>query len=106
MERMPGHRHPLRSYLMSLARRGRFASVKEIMLVGAVPRQTINRWLREAKLDLGKCRMVSLARARGEALQYEERMGGRRMSAQQVRRETKQAVRRFNAAHAAHTSES
>jgi hypothetical protein len=70
------------------------------MLVGSVPRQTVNRWLREAKLDLVQCRLGRIAVDRTQALQYVERMNGHTLTSKQRRRETQRAVRLFNAANA------
>lgn len=82
-------------------RRGDFATVREIMLVGTVPRQTVNRWLREEKIDLAAMRMRYVARMHRIEEEYLAGLSGTvRLTARQRRLEMKQAVRRFNEAQA------
>jgi len=58
---MAALRHPLRDRILNRIRRGEIASVREIVLVASIPRQTANRWLREAgiKLDDARLRAVN-----------------------------------------------
>jgi hypothetical protein len=59
---MAARRHPLRNRLLLRVRRGDFATVKEIMLVGSLPRQTVCRWLREARIDLAQMRLKQIVK--------------------------------------------
>jgi hypothetical protein len=54
--------HPLRDRVMLRVSRGDFATVREIMVVASLPRATVCRWLREARIDLGTVRMRRLAK--------------------------------------------
>lgn len=75
--------------------------MREIMLVATVPGQTVNRWLREEKIDLAAMRLRHLAKLHRVEEEYlESRSGQPRPTQQQRWRETKRAVRRFNAANA------
>jgi hypothetical protein len=67
-ERM--HRHPLRDRIVARIKAGDFASVREIMAVASLPRQTVNRWLREHELDLGVCRLKRLAKMHEQEERY------------------------------------
>jgi hypothetical protein len=58
---MAARRHPLRNRLLLRVRRGDFATVKEIMIVGSLPRQTVCRWLREDRIDLASARLRLIA---------------------------------------------
>ena len=71
------------------------------MLVASVPRQTVNRWLREERLDLATMRLRHLARLHQAEEEYlDTRSGQPRLTRQQRWVQTKQAVRRFNEANA------
>ena len=85
--------------MIARIRKGEFASVREIMLVATLPRQTVNRWLREEKIDLAAMRLRHLAKLH----QFEEeylasRSGQPRPTQQQRWRDMKGAVRKFNEA--------
>jgi hypothetical protein len=60
LERMSAPRHPLRDRILHRIRRGELGTVREIMVVSNLPRQTVNRWLREEKIDLGRMRLRRL----------------------------------------------
>lgn len=70
VERMAAPRHPLRDRILARIRRGDIASVQEIMLIATVPRQTANRWLREAGIDLALGRMRAVARMHEQEERY------------------------------------
>lgn len=70
VERMAASRHPLRDRIIGRCRRGEFASVREIVVVASVPRQTISRWLREAEVDLEQMRMQHLAKLHEQEERY------------------------------------
>lgn len=98
---MPAPRHPLRRRIMTRIHRGDFASVMEIMLVASVPRQTANRWLREAGIDRAAMRMRQVARMHQIEEEYLAGLSGApRKTARQRWIETSKAVRKFNEANA------
>jgi hypothetical protein len=99
VERMAARRHQLRDRILNRVRLGDFATVREIMLVASIPRQTANRWLREAGIDLAVARLRRIARMHGqEELYLAARSGMRKPTAAQQRRDNMRSVRRFNAA--------
>jgi hypothetical protein len=67
---MAAPRHPLRNRVMIGIKRGEFATVKEIMLVGSLPRQTVCRWLREARIDLAEMRLRHVAKLHNREERY------------------------------------
>jgi hypothetical protein len=69
---MPAKRHPLRSRTLAGIKSGRFATVSEIMMVASIPRQTANRWLREAGIKLADARLRRLAKMRSQEERYLE----------------------------------
>jgi len=86
---------------MSRVRRGELASVGEIMLVASVPRQTVNRWLREDRVDLKAMRLRQVARMHAVEAEYLDTLSGSpRPTKRQRWLETQKAVRRFNDANA------
>lgn len=96
---MAARRHPLRDRILARIRRGDLASVREIMLVASIPRQTANRWLREAGIDLTVARMRRVAQMHEqEELYLAARSGMRKPTAAERRRQLLQSVKRFNAA--------
>lgn len=101
LERMPGHRHALRDRILARIRRGELATVREIMLVASVPRQTVNRWLREDKIDLAAMRLRHISKLHQVEEEYlETRSGQPRLTSQQRWIATRRAMRRFNEANA------
>lgn len=94
-----------RSALMLRARRGEFSSASEIAFVGEVTRMTAHRWLVAAGIDLAAERMRRLARLH-QIIQERElvRSGQKPLSAQERRRQTLEAVRKFNEAQAERNS--
>jgi hypothetical protein len=100
-ERMAAPRHPLRDRILARIRRGEIATVREMMLIASIPRQTANRWLREDGIDLDQMRMRLVAKMHGhEELYLAGRSGMKRPTAAQRRRDMLKSVRRFNAANA------
>lgn len=99
MERMAARRHPLRDRILIRIARGEVANVREIMLVASIPRQTANRWLREAGIDLAAMRLRMVAKMHEQEERYlAGRSGMKRPTAAQQRRDLLKSVRRFNAA--------
>lgn len=76
----------------------------ELARVGDVTRRSVERWLAEAGVDLAAARLTRIAIERSKALEYAERMNGRRMSRKQAWREVAKSVRRFNEANGADKS--
>jgi len=104
---MSRRRHPLRDRILTRIARGELASVREIMLVASIPRQTANRWLREGEIDLAMSRLRLVAKMHEqEELYLASRSGMKRPTAAQQRRDLAKSVRRFNAANAAKAIES
>ncbi|WGR74329.1 MULTISPECIES: hypothetical protein [unclassified Bradyrhizobium] len=98
---MVAARHPLRDRIIARVRRGEIANVREMMLVASIPRQTANRWLREAGIDLSEMRLRLIAKMHTqEELYLAGRSGMKRPTAAQQRRDLLKSVRRFNAANA------
>lgn len=98
-ERMPAHRHPLRDRVLNRIRRGELASVREIMLVASIPRQTANRWLREAGIKLEAARLHLVAKMREQEERYLQGLPAlRKPTKRQARKSLERAIKRFNAA--------
>lgn len=94
---MPSHRHPARSLLMSLYRRGELTSIAEGVIVASVPRQTVGRWLREDGIDVGACRLKNLARMHMRAERHIEGKPARRpMTKRQLRAAAARAQREWS----------
>lgn len=97
---MGAQRHRLRNRVLARARRGEFASAREIGLVASVPVQTALRWLREAKIDIDALRLKHLAKVHQK--DHEEmavRSGSPRPTDKQRRVDVLKAVRKFNERH-------
>jgi hypothetical protein len=92
-------RHHLRIRVLARARRGEFASAREIGLVASVPVQTALRWLREAGIDIDAVRLLHLAKMYQRDQEHMGfRLGSPRPTKQQRRSEILRAVRAFNEA--------
>lgn len=101
LERMAPRRHPLRSWIVGMARRGELVSPAEGAIVASVPRQTVARWIREARIDLKAIRLCYLARHQLKAQRHAEGLPMmRKPSKGEMRRDLAKAMRRFNAANA------
>lgn len=104
LERMPGHRHPLRDRILLRIKRGELASVREMMLVASIPRQTANRWLREGKIKLDAARMHLVAKMREQEERYLAGLSPlHKPTKKQMRREIERGIKRFNAANGKHS---
>lgn len=98
---MAARRHPLRNHILTLFRRGDLVSVYEAVLICDASRQAITKWLKAEGISVEANRLAHLARLRARAQEHvDRRPGDQWISAKRRRRETKQAVRRFNAANA------
>lgn len=99
---MPSLRHPLRERVLLQVRNGRFASVREIMTVASVPRQTVNRWLREAGLSLAAARLQFVAKLRDiEAHHLQNRPPAKRPSKAAIRQSGERAKVQWDRDHGA-----
>lgn len=98
---MPAPRHPLRSHIVALFRRGDLVSVHEAVLICDASRQAITKWVKAAGIDIEAHRLAYLAKLRTRAQGHVDGLSGQpRLSARKRWREAQQAVRRFNAANA------
>lgn len=103
---MAAARHPLRDRILARINRGEIASVAEIMLVASIPRQTANRWLREAKVKLGEMRMRMVAKIREQEERYLAGLPAHRKPTKaQMRKIAAKAVRDFNRAQSKRVAE-
>lgn len=102
VERMAPRRHPLRNWIEGMYRHGDLVSPAEGAVIATVPRQTISRWLREAKIDIKAMRLVWLARHQEKAQRYAAGLPPlMKPTKAQMRRTIYKAMRRSNAANAA-----
>lgn len=96
---MPAHKHPLRSWIVTLYRRGDLVSASEGAIVASVPRQTISRWLREERINTTSTRMQYLARVQTKMQLYlDGKPQQRRPSKTELRRQGAKALREWNRA--------
>jgi hypothetical protein len=63
-------RHLMRDWIESMYRRGDLTSATEGAFIASVPRQTVARWIREAKIDITTTREQYLARNQRRAQRY------------------------------------
>lgn len=91
---MPARRHPLRSHIVTLFRRGELVSVAEAVLICDASRQAVNKWLRRAGIDVTSTRLRYIARQRSRAqLIAEGKPPRRRWSKAELREMGQKAVR-------------
>lgn len=94
-------RHPLRSYIVTLFKRGDLVSVAEAKLICDASRQAISKWVKAEGIDIDARRLAHIARLRTAA---QRQMDGlpplRKPSKAEMRRDLAKAMRRFNAANA------
>ena len=95
---MPSPRHPLRSHVLTLVKRGEISSLAEASLVAGVSAQSVLNWLKEAQVDMRAYRMLRLAQLRTTAQVKLEARANARPTQQEQRRRTLESVRRFNEA--------
>lgn len=81
--------------------RGDLISTTEGALIASVPRQTVARWLREARIDTKAMRLQYLARWQRKAQRYADGLPPATAPTKaQMRKTLEDAMRRFNAANA------
>jgi hypothetical protein len=92
---MAAPRHPLRSHIVTLFRRGDLVSVAEAVLICDASRQAISKWVKAAGIDLEASRMAYVARQRSRAqLIAEGKPPRRRPSKDEMRETIAQAIAR------------
>lgn len=95
-------RHPLRSFIITLFRRGDLVSVHEATLICDASRQAITKWVKAEGIDIDAHRMAHIARLRTSGQrQLDGKPPLRRPTKAQMRKMADEAVRRFNAANSA-----
>lgn len=98
---MAAPRHPLRSYIIALFRRGDLVSVHEAVLICDASRQAISRWIKVEGIDVEARRLAHIAKLRNHATRMVEGLPAlRKPTKAQMRKTMDEAVRRFNAANA------
>jgi len=93
---MPARRHPLRSYIVALFKRGELVSVKEAELICDASRQVIHRWLKLEGINIEARRLSKLGRFRTQAMTDLDDMPAKRISKAELRKQTEKAVAEFN----------
>lgn len=69
---MAARRHPLRSHIVTLFRRGDLVSVREAVLICDASRQAICKWIKAAGIDVEGRRLAYVARQRARAQRIAE----------------------------------
>ena len=96
---MPAKRHPLRSWVVTMFKRGDLVSASEGAIIASVPRQTVARWLRESGINIEAKRRQYLARIQRRAQLYAEgKPQQTKPSKTELRLMAEKAVRDFNRA--------
>jgi hypothetical protein len=99
VERMAPQRHPMREWVVSMYRRGDLTSPSEGAFIATVPRQTVARWIREARIDVRDTRKQYLARNQRRAQRYVDGKPPRgKPSKKYLRRVAAKALRDWNRA--------
>jgi hypothetical protein len=93
---MPARRHPLRSYIVALFKRGDLVSVREAELICDASRQVIHRWLKREGINIEARRLAKLGRFRTQAMSDLDGKPVRRPSKAELRKQTEKAVFEFN----------
>lgn len=98
---MAARRHPLRSYIIALFRRGDLVSVHEAMLICDASRQAISKWIKAERINIEAHRLQHLAKLRTAAQRQLDGLPAlRRPTKAQMRASLEKAVERFNHANA------
>lgn len=95
---MPAPRHPLRSHIVTLFKRGEIASVREAVLICDASRQAVTKWLRAAGINVEQRRLAYIARHRDRAQRIAEgRAPRRKPSKTEMRKQADKALSDWNA---------
>lgn len=96
---MAAPRHPLRSLIVEMFRRGDLVSVHEAVLICDASRQAVTKWVKAEGIDIDARRLAKLAKLRTLA---ERRLDGlpaaRKPSKAYLRRVAAKALKDFNRA--------
>ena len=92
---MAPHRHPLRSYILALARAGELDSLGQAALIADVSPMTVSRWLRDVGFNLRQLKLARIARLR-TAGQLRLEQYRRSQSRAGRKRNSYEAIKRFN----------
>jgi hypothetical protein len=96
---MAAPRHPLRSYIIALFKRGDLVSVHEATLICDASRQAISKWIKVEGISIEAHRMAHIAKLRTAGQRHLAGLPAmRRPTKAQMRKELEQAMRRFNVA--------
>lgn len=98
---MAAHRHPLRSYIMTLFKRGDLVSVHEATLICDASRQAISKWVKAEGLNIESHRLAHISRLRTAAQRQLDGLPPlRKPTKAQMRASMAKAIERFNHANA------
>lgn len=98
---MPQARHPLRSHVVALFKRGELVSVGEAVLICGASRQAVHKWLKAEGINIEARRLAHLAKLRTAAERVLEGLPPlRRPTKAQQRKHLAKAIARFNEANA------
>lgn len=94
-------RHPLRSYVVTLFKRGELVSIHEATLVADVSRQSVHKWLKAEGINVEARRLAYVAKLRTKAARYLDGLPAlRKPTKAQMRKQLAKAIEKFNAANA------
>jgi hypothetical protein len=96
-------RHPLRSYVIDLFRRGELVSIAEAVLICGASRQAVTKWIRAEGINIEARRMGRIAKYTTNAQRHLDGLAPlRRPSKAQMRRDLAKAMRKWNEANTKH----
>ncbi|SRR6266404_1847025 len=100
---MAAPRHPLRSYIIGLFRRGELVSVHEATLICDASRQAISKWVKADGINIEARRSAYIVRLMVKAQRYLEGLPAiRKPTKRQMRRDLAKAMRGWNEANTKH----
>jgi hypothetical protein len=98
---MAPQRHPLRSYVLDLFRRGELVSIAEAVLISGASRQAVTKWIKAEGISIEARRLARIAKHRTNAQRHLDGLPPlRRPSKGQMRKDADKALRDWNAANA------
>jgi hypothetical protein len=96
---MAAPRHPLRSFIIALFKRGDLVSVHEATLICDASRQAISKWVKAEGIDIEAHRLAHVSRLRTIAQRQMDGLPAlRRPTKAQMRKIAAKAVKDFNRA--------
>ena len=91
--------HPLRTFILTLLRRGEVVGIAEACAITGISRQTLYRWVRAERIDMVTARARCLARLHDRGQRIMDGKAPRRgPTKSEMRRMGEKAVRDFNRA--------